>query len=187
MNGRRTFLEAGLGLLCIAAVCITNAASGQEPPHVFSRFISPPANTSITIAGKRIRIDYYTPSMHGRKIMGFLVPFDAVWATGANYATTLRTDADLQIGDLKLPQGVHSIWTIPSEKEWTLILNNQSGQSHLNYDSSQDFGRTKMKVKMLAEPVETLKIDLRADGGNQGTLAVMWETTEASIPFTVLP
>jgi hypothetical protein len=180
MTGRRRVLQAGL-----AAACVT-AAAGQEfhPP---SRYVSPPASTSITIAGKRLRIDYYTPSMHGRRIMGALVPFDAVWATGANYATSLRSDADLRIGSLKLPAGVHSIWTIPSAKEWTLILNNQTGISHLNYDASQDFGRTKMSVRMLAEPVETLKIDLRSDGGNQGTLAVIWETTEASIPFTVLP
>ena len=47
--------------------------------------------------------------------------------------------------------------------------------------------RMKMSIKTLAEPVETLKIDLRSAGGNQGALAISWETTEASIPFTVLP
>jgi hypothetical protein len=182
MLGRSRIIGTGLAVVCAVAT-----AAGQGAQHPPSRYVSPPASTSITIAGKRIRVDYYAPSMHGRKIMGALVPFDAVWATGANYATVLRTDADLQLGALKLPQGVHSIWTIPSAKEWTLILNNQTGISHLNYDASQDFGRTKMTIKQLTEPVETLKIDLRSDGGNQGTLAVMWETTEASIPFTVLP
>jgi hypothetical protein len=175
-----------LGLTAALAVVGALTATGQDfhPP---GRYTSPPASASISIAGKRIRIDYYAPSMHGRKIMGSLVPFDRVWATGANYATSLRTEADLQIGGLKLPQGNHSIWTIPAEKEWTLILNNQTGQFHLNYDPSQDFARVKMSIKTLAEPVETLKIDLRSDGGNQGALAISWETTEASIPFTVLP
>jgi hypothetical protein len=163
---------------------VTLMAQQFHPP---SRYISPSASSSITIAGQRIRVDYYTPSMHDRKIFGSLVPFDSVWATGANYATVLRTDADMQIGDLKLPAGVHSIWTIPSAKEWTLIINNQTGQSHLNYDSSQDFGRTKMSIRTLSAPVETLRIDLRADGGSKGTLAIVWETTEAYIPFTVLP
>ena len=90
------------------------------------------------------------------------------------------------MGGLKLPAGSYSIWTIPTEKEWTLIINKQTGQFHLDYDSSRDFGRAKMNVRMLAAPVETFKIDLRSDGGNKGTLALLWETTEASIPFTVV-
>ena len=182
MIATRKLLQTGFVLagtmVCIFAFVATAAAQ---------RYTSPPASSSIAIAGKRFSVDYYAPSMHGRKIMGVLVPFDEVWATGANYATAFKTDADIRIGGLKLPQGMHSIWTIPSEKEWTLILNNQTGQFHLNYDPSQDFGRVKMTVKTLAEPVETLKIDLRSDGGNQGTLAILWENTEASIPFTVLP
>jgi hypothetical protein len=178
--GWRKLLLSGLAVGCV----LTAAA---QDFHSSARYTSPPATTSIEIAGKRLRIDYYAPSMHGRKIMGSLVPFDEVWATGANYATSWRTEADLQIGGMKLPQGNHSIWTIPAAKEWTLILNNQTGQFHLNYDPSQDFARMKMSIKTLAEPVETLKIDLRSDGGKQGTLAISWETTEASIPFAVLP
>jgi len=91
------------------------------------------------------------------------------------------------MGDLKLPAGSYSIWTLPTAREWTLIINKQTGQFHLNYDSSRDFGRTKMNLKTLDSPVETFKIDLRSDGGNKGTLALLWETTEASIPFTVSP
>jgi len=150
-----------------------------------SRYTSPPANVDTTVAGKRISIDYYAPSMHGRKIVGGLVPFGEVWCTGANWATKITTEANLEIGGLKLPAGSYSIWTIPNEKEWTLIINKQTGQFHLNYDSSRDFGRTKMDVKKLSAPVETFTIELRSDTGNKGTLALLWETTEASIPFTV--
>jgi Protein of unknown function (DUF2911) len=148
-------------------------------------YTSPPQNVATTIAGKRITIDYYAPSMHGRKIMGGLVPFGEVWCTGANWATKITSDAPLEMGGLKLAKGSYSIWTIPNENEWTLIINNQTGQFHLNYDSSRDFGRTKMSVKKLAAPVETFRIELRSAGGNKGTLALLWETTEASIPFTV--
>ena len=139
------------------------------------------------IAGKKITIDYYAPSMHGRKIMGALVPYGEVWCTGANWATKITSPADLTMGSLKLPAGSYSIWTLPNQNEWTLIINKQTGQFHLNYDSSRDFGRTKMNLKTLTAPVETFKIDLRFDGGNKGTLALLWETTEASIPFTVSP
>jgi hypothetical protein len=150
-----------------------------------SKYTSPPAASSVQIAGKKIGVDYYAPSMHGRRVMGGLVPFGVVWCTGANYATKITTEAPLRVGSLDLPKGSYSIWTIPGEKEWTLIINKETGQFHLNYNPSLDFGRTQMNLKTLTSPVETFRIDLRADGGNQGTLALVWEKTEASIPFTV--
>jgi Protein of unknown function (DUF2911) len=164
------------------------------PAYGLPPYTSPPAKTSINIGGKQISIEYYAPSMHGRKIMGDLVPFGEVWCTGANWATKITTEANLEIGGLKLPAGSYSIWTIPNPKEWTLIINKETGQSHMDYESSSDFGRAKMSVKMLADPVETFKIELRTGGsnsvggsaGNKGTIALLWETTEASIPFTVV-
>jgi hypothetical protein len=160
------------------------AAVAQAP-----KYTSPPAQSSVVIAGKKLTVDYYAPSMHGRKIMGALVPFGTVWCTGANIATKLTTDAPLRIGDLDLPKGEYSIWTVPGEKEWTLIINKETGQFHLNYNARLDFGRTRMNLKTLPSPVETFRIDLRNDsgnpGGNKGTLALVWEKTEASVPFTV--
>jgi Protein of unknown function (DUF2911) len=152
-----------------------------------SRYTSPPANVATTIAGKKISIDYYAPSMHGRKVMDGLVPFGEVWCTGANWATKITTEGNLEMGTLKLPAGSYSIWTVPNQNEWTLIINKQTGQFHLNYDPSRDFGRTKMNVKSLPTPVETFRIDLRPESANanKGTLALLWETTEASIPFSV--
>jgi hypothetical protein len=151
------------------------------------RYTSPPASAAVKVAGKQISAAYYAPSMHGRKIMGELVPFGQVWCPGANVATGLTTEADLQIGTLKLPKGTWSIWAIPGDKEWTLIINKQSSQHHLDYDVTEDFGRTKMMVKTFTTPVETFRIELASDGGNKGTLSLIWETTEAYIPFTVLP
>jgi len=180
------FNRSSGALLVLATVAVGAVAFAQFPVS-HGRYASPPASASIRIAGKKISVDYYAPSMHGRTIMGELVPYGTVWCTGANIATGLTTPADLQIGTLRLPKGTYSIWTLPTEKEWTLIVNKESGQFHLDYNQSLDFGRTRMNVKTLGEPVETLRIELRADGGNKGTLAVVWERTEASVPFTVLP
>jgi hypothetical protein len=171
----RRFLSGLVG----ATLILAGTAAAQ-------RFTSPPAKASVKIAGKQITVDYYAPSMHGRKIMGSLVPWGKVWCPGANVATGLTTEAPLQMGTLKLPKGTWSIWAIPNEKEWTLVVNKQSGQHHLDYDSAEDFGRTKMNVKMLAAAVETFRIELSSNGGNNGTLAIIWENTEASIPFTVV-
>jgi hypothetical protein len=172
---RRTAVFA----LALAALALS--AEAQR-----SRYTSPQADTSVMIDGKKITVDYYAPSAHGRKVMGNLVPFGQVWCTGANWATKLTTTADLEMGGLKLPKGSYSIWTLPNEKEWTLIINKETGQFHLNYDESKDLGRTKMNVKALPSLVETFKVGLSADGGNKGTLALIWENTEASIPFTVV-
>ena len=177
----RVLSVAGLVLAAFAAIAVwwPSHSRAQRPT-------SPLANSSVTVAGHKIDVEYYAPSMRGRKIMGGLVPFNEVWCTGANWATKITFDADLQMGDLKLPKGSYSIWTLPTARDWTLIINKETGQFHLNYNPKLDFGRTKMNVKTLPSPVETFRIDLRSEGANKGTLALVWETTEASIPFTVL-
>jgi hypothetical protein len=184
LKRNRSALLGGFGIAIIVLGVFALRTYGQ---FEHSGFTSPPAKVEVVIAGKKITIDYYAPSMHGRKVMGGLVPFGEVWCTGANWATKITTEASLQMGNLKLPAGSYSIWTIPNAHEWTLIINKQTGQFHKDYDSSTDFGRTTMNLKSLPARVETFKINLRDDGGKQGTLALDWETTEASIPFTVLP
>lgn len=165
--------------LLAAALLLAATAAAQ-------RFTSPPASAEVTIAGKKITVDYYAPSLHGRKMLGNYVPYGRVWCPGANVATGLTTPVDLQFGSIKLPKGTWSIWAVPGDKEWTLIVNKQSGQHHLDYDPAEDFGRTKMNVKTLASPVETLRFELTSNGGNKGTLALIWETAEVSVPFTIL-
>ena len=165
-------------------LAITILVTGVEAQR--SRYTSPKADTSVTIAGKNISVEYYAPSMHERKVMGGIVPYGIVWCTGANWATKLTTESDLEVGGLKLPKGSYSIWTLPNEKEWTLIINRETGQFHLNYDQSQDFGRTKMDLKTLPAPVETFEVRLKAESGKKGRLALVWQNTEASVPITVL-
>jgi hypothetical protein len=170
-------------LALVATMAVSCAPAGAQR----SPYTSPAAQSSVSVAGKKITVDYYAPSMHGRKVMGDLVPFGEVWCTGANIATGFTTEARLRLGDLTLPPGAYSIWTIPGEKEWTLIVNKESGQFHLNYNSSLDFGRTKMMLRSTPAPVETFRVDLRALKANEGELALVWENTIAFIPFTVLP
>jgi Protein of unknown function (DUF2911) len=162
-----------------AALALAASACAQ-------RYTSPPVSTSAVIDGDRITVDYYAPSARGRKIMGNLVPYGEVWCTGANWATKITTQTDLDVNGLKLPKGSYSIWTLPDEKQWLLIINKQTGQFHLNYDQSQDFARVKMNIKTLASPVETFKIAVESPGGSKGTLSLLWENTDAWVPITVL-
>jgi len=148
---------------------------------------SPPATTSATIAGKKIQINYSSPRMHGRKIMGGLVPFGQVWRTGADSATTMSTEANLEIGTLKVPKGNYTIYTIPQAAEWTLIVSKELGQWGTDYHPKLDLGRAKMSVKALAAPVENFKLEISSQGANSGLLTMTWEKTQASIPVTVTP
>jgi len=157
---------------------LTSFASGQEP-------LSPPARASVTIAGKKVTIAYSSPRMRERKIMGGLVPYGQWWRTGADNATTLQTDADLDIGGLKVPKGIYTIYTLPGATEWQLIVNKQTGQWGTEYNQRQDLGRVKMKLAQTPALVDSFKIDLSSSGGNKGLLKMAWERTEVSVPFGV--
>src|SRR5215469_495948 len=148
--------------------------------------LSPRMTTSVTINGKKITVGYGAPSMRGRKVMGSLVPYGTVWCAGANDATSLETEADLDINGMKVPKGSYTLWTLPNANEWLLIVNKQTGQWHTEYRDRYDLGRVKMNVRSVSSPVERMKIDLSPASGNKGTLTLSWETTEVSVPLTVL-
>jgi Protein of unknown function (DUF2911) len=99
---------------------------------------SPAAETSVTIAGKAITIKYSAPSMRGRKIFGDggQISKDGtwpVWRTGADEATALHTDADLNIGGLDVPKGDYTVFTLVNVNPWQLIINKQTKQWGLTY------------------------------------------------------
>lgn len=171
-------LSQTLRAAAVVTAGLTLALAQQKP-------LSPPAETSATINGKKITINYSAPSMRGRKIFGELEGYNRVWRTGANNATKLTTEGDLTINGLKVPKGTYSLFTFLAADEWQLIVNKQTGQSGLDYDQAQDVGRVKMTMSKPASPVETFKITVAGTGGNKGTLTLAWENTVASVPFTV--
>ncbi len=153
-----------------------NAAASQT-----QQIPSPRDTTEMRFGNDRIFIDYGRPSMRGRAIMGGLVPYGQVWRTGANAATTLVTPRDLRIGDTRVPAGTYTIYTLPGESEWQLIINRQTGQWGTEYDPSQDLARIPMRVERLPQPVEQFTIDLEPGSGNAFTLGLRWESTRASV------
>lgn len=147
--------------------------------------VSPHEKVSATIAGKTITIEYGRPYMKGRKIFGGLEPFGKVWRTGADEATTITTDADLDVKGLKVPKGTYGLFTLPGAAEWKLIVNKTAKQwGAFNYDQAQDLGRAVMDLKP-GPPVEQLTIKIESAGGNMGTITIAWERTVASVSFTV--
>ena len=171
---RRKFLFSSLA----AAAVVTPVYAQGSPPKVASGIVG----------GRGITINYYSPSMRGRKIYGELVPYGKIWCPGANWATNITSlDAGLEIGTMKLKWGSYAIWVLLNETEWQAIINSDAKAFHLAHDSDKDLGRIKMTLKTLDQPVESLTFEIRSDGGDKGTVALLWEKTEASFPFTVVP
>ena len=175
----KTIPRLTLAATALALAASTLVAQQQTPP------LSPPAKAEGTVAGQAITVDYSSPRMRGREIMGGLVPYGKVWRTGANAATTLTTPSDLMIGTLHVPAGKYTLFTIPGETEWTLIVNKQTGQWGTRYDETQDLGRTTMKVSKLEQPLEEMTIAIRPGSGGTGVLAIEWENTSATVPVVV--
>jgi hypothetical protein len=149
---------------------------------------SPPADTSVTIDGKTISIKYCAPSMRGRKIFNgtdALQPDNTIWRAGANEATALHTDADLDINGLAVPKGDYTLFVWLDPKQWKLVVNKQTGQWGLEYHQEQDLGRAAMTMSRPPAPIETYKMTLSSAGGNKGKLQLEWENVIASVPFTV--
>jgi hypothetical protein len=146
---------------------------------------SPPAQTSATIGGKSISIKYASPSVRGRKIFGDggLISHDPhypVWRAGANAATALHTDADLDIGSLHVPSGDYTLFVdISNPDQWTLIVSKKTGEWGLAYDNTADLGRVPMEMSKPSSPIEKFRITL----SDSGKLQMEWENHIASVSF----
>jgi hypothetical protein len=174
-------------LILAAMICTLTVAAqmGGKAPVDKSKRPSPPGQASVTFAdGKTITIDYSRPSAKGRKIFGGLVPYGKEWRTGANEATTFVTTADLMVGDKHVPAGNYTLYTIPNQQQWTLIINKQTGQWGTVYDEKQDLVRIPMKVSKTSAPVEQFTISLDQTGAKAATLKLEWADTQASVEIT---
>ena len=166
-------------LLCAAVLAASASCSfAQSKP-------SPPAEAHVTIDGKLISIKYSAPSMRGRHIFGGLVPYGKVWRAGANEATALHTDADLDFAGLKVPKGDYTLYILPDDNKWTLIVNKQTGQWGTEYDQAQDLGRVPLELSKAPSPIERYQITLSSKGGKNGRLQFAWDTTVATLSFSV--
>ena len=151
----------------------------QPPP------LSPPTKTSIILDGMKITINYSAPSMRKRVIFGGLVPYNKVWRAGANDATLLHTNADLEFKGLVVPKGDYSLFVWLDPQQWQLIINQETRQSGLEYHQERDLGRVAMDLSRPAKPVETYRITLTKTGATEGQLKMAWENTVATAGFVV--
>jgi Protein of unknown function (DUF2911) len=164
-----------LVVIAIAALAALLAAQPTKPA-------SPPGDATLKFDdGHTVTIQYSRPSMRGRKIFGGLVPYDEVWRTGANSATSLKTDVDLNIGGANVPAGSYTLYTLPGTNSWKLIINKQTGQWGTEYNQSQDLARVDMKVSQRPSQLEQFTISLDKTGGNAAVLKLEWADIVANV------
>jgi hypothetical protein len=173
-----------LALLAIGCFSASIAQAQMNMPAASKKPLSPPEVATATIGKVGITINYASPSRRGRKIMGELVPYGKVWRTGANAATTLTTTGNLKIGGLRVKAGTYTLYTLPAEKGWTLIVNKQTGQWGTIYDEKQDLGRVPMvAAKIPVHDLENFIIVIQPKGANKGELHLRWEDTDVFVPI----
>jgi hypothetical protein len=171
--GTTSFLVAAL-----AAVAVAQKTTDVHP----GRGGSPHVRTEWTIDGANISIEYGRPFLKGRADAAVMPPGQE-WRTGADEATTLKTDKNLKIGTLTVPAGTYTLYTVPGA-EWQLVVSKRTGQWGIPYPAGQDLGRVPMTVARAGAPVEQLTISID-DTPAGATLRIEWGSTRATVPFTV--
>ncbi|HXF96106.1 MAG TPA: DUF2911 domain-containing protein [Gemmatimonadales bacterium] len=148
--------------------------------------LSPRDSVQVTVGGATLSLNYGRPARRGRVVFGNVVPWNAVWRTGANEATLFTTSADLDVAGATIPAGRYTLWTLPTLAGWTLIVSRNTGQWGTEYDARHDLVRLPMQVERLDRPVErfTMTIEPRGEGG---VLKLEWDDTGAWVAFRPKP
>jgi hypothetical protein len=139
---------------------------------------SPPAEIKTSVNGADIKINYSQPSVKGREVWGALVPYDKVWRTGANEATTFETSKDIKVQGKTLKAGKYTLFTIPNVDEWKIIFNSKLGQWGSNgYNSADDV------LSVTAKPSSSDFTELFTISADNGQLSLAWD--KVKIDFVV--
>jgi hypothetical protein len=146
--------------------------------------LSPRDTVRARIGNAHLLVEYGRPRKRGRVIFGQVVPWNRVWRTGANAATQLSTDTPIRVGGRTIPAGRYSLWSIPTTRGATLIVNRQTGQWGTEYDAGQDLARLDLAREALPVPLEQFTIEIEpATAG--GVLRMSWDATSYLVPFTI--
>jgi hypothetical protein len=176
MKARSSFAIASASLAMAGAT----AALAVEYPRV-----SPKAVVSQVVGVTDVTINYCRPSVRGRAIWGSLVPFDKVWRTGANEATTITLGDDVTVEGTKLPAGTYGLFTIPGRDEWTIVFNKGAKQwGAYSYNAADDVLRVKVKPQA-ADFTELVTFSFPNVSATSAEVALTWEKVRVAFTLKV--
>ncbi len=177
---KKARIFAGFAALGVAGVLfVVGPAAAQELPR-----LSPKASVSQRIGLTDVTLTYSRPGVKGRKIWGGLVPYNEVWRTGANEATTISFSDDVTINGQKLRAGKYSLFTIPTPKDWTIIFNNQADIWGTDYDKAGDVLRIQVTPQP-AEYVERMLFTFRNLTDNSADVVLQWQKVKVAFKIEV--
>jgi hypothetical protein len=160
------------------------APSGRGTTEVTLTFADSAARAAAQPA--KIRIDYGQPHLRGRSLhTDSLVPYDRVWRTGANDATTLTTDVDLVIGGANVPKGTYVLQTLPGRAGWKLLVQKAGATPDA---APTDVARVDLRRVTLPAPIESLTFWLvpsTQPGPQRGELRLAWGAASLSTDWVV--
>lgn len=131
-----------------------------------------------------IRVIYSRPSKNDRVVFGELQPYGEVWRTGANESTEIKLYQDMMIGDKKVKAGTYTLFTIPGEKEWTVILNKDNDTwGAYGYKKERDMVRITTPVRKADKTIESFSMAFQPSEGGADML-MGWDNTYVQVPFT---
>lgn len=145
---------------------------------------SPISISSVKYEGTYIKVVYGQPYRKGRTIFGDFEPYGQVWRTGANEATEITITQPVLMADEVIDAGTYALFTIPGEKEWTIILNSELGQwGAFAYNEARDYVRFNVPVLPLETPMEAFTIEFLEPVRSTTTLSLSWDRVKVEIPI----
>ncbi len=145
-------------------------------------------STRITLGASVAQVCYSRPAAKGRPVFGGLVGYGKIWRTGANEPTILHIPVAAEIAGIRVEPGSYSMYTIPTESDWTIILNRSTSQwgheSQYKADvQAQEVGRAQVRSERLGDHVEAFTITAEPVGTAGTSLVLDWERTRVRIPI----
>jgi hypothetical protein len=141
--------------------------------------------TRAAIGNATFIVDYGRPLARGRVLLGNVIPYDEVWRTGANAATQFSTSMPITLGEIRLPAGMYTLWTVPRTNGVELIVNSQTGQWGTGYNPKFDLGRAAMATETTTSLVEKFTISVVPTDATRGTLVMEWGTFRWTAPIVL--
>jgi hypothetical protein len=188
-------LEMEMARLTIPAVSLPDEATTPAEITKFVRALKPPRHPEserrsprtllmTDAAGCRLAIEYGRLSKRGRAIWGSLVPFDKWWTPGADEAPVLTTSETIVFGDLVVPAGDYTLYTVPGAERFSLVINRETAVYHTTYLPERDLGRVPMTMTPSPAAIEQLTFGVMPTSEG-GTVTLEWDDREYAAPFVV--
>jgi len=170
-----------IAIFTIALISSTNTFAQKFPKLDVSPMDAASYPTNWRNADKLVKIVYSRPQLKGRALSK-LAPKDKVWRTGANEAAEITFYADVIFGDKKVKAGTYTLFTIPGDSEWTVILSNQKNVwGSYFYDETEDVVRVTAAVSTIKDSIEAFSIVFEGED-DEAILNLGWANTVVSLP-----